>query len=382
MAAAPAAVAGTILILVVLWEAFETIVLPRRVTRRVRLTRIFYRSTWRPWSALVRFVAPESGRETPLSIYGPLSLLFLLMLWATSLIVGFALLHWAAGSVMRTADGPASFWTDLYLSGTTFFTLGIGDVVPKSTFGRAVTALESGVGFGFLALVIGYLPALNQSFSRREVAITLLDARAGSPPTATEMLRRHSSDHALQSLQQLLHDWERWTSELLESHLSFPVLAYFRSQHDNQSWLAALTVILDTCALVMVGVEGACARQAELTFAIARHAVADLSLVFLTPPREPQADRLTPEMLAELRTFLGDAGIKLRGGREADEKLDALREMYEPYVYALSRYLKLTVPTWLPEPGQRDNWQASAWDWRNPPVPKIGAAGKGRRGHF
>src|SRR5439155_1281913 len=134
--------------------------------------------------------------------------------------------------------------------------------------------IEAGVGFGFLALVIGYLPVLYQSFSRREVNITLLDARAGSPPSAEELLRGFGADH--EELTVLLAEWERWAAEVLESHLSYPVLSYYRSQHDNQSWLAALTTALDASALVMVGIEGACARQAGLTFAMARHGVVDL----------------------------------------------------------------------------------------------------------
>jgi hypothetical protein len=232
-----AAILGVVLILVILGDAFETIVLPRRVTRRVRLARLFFRYTWLPWSSLLRWISSGKRRETYLSFYGPLSLLLLLMVWATGLIFGFALLHWANGSTIHWAKGTPGFSTDLYFSGSNFFTLGLGDVTPRTPMARGLTALEAGVGFGFLALVIGYLPALNQSFSRREVNISLLDARGGSPPTAAEMLRRHSYDHGLEELRRLLSDWEVWSAELLESHLSYPVLAYFRSQHDNQSWL-------------------------------------------------------------------------------------------------------------------------------------------------
>src|SRR6185369_13263784 len=158
---------------------------------------------------------------------------------------------------------------------------------------------------------------------------------------------------------------------LLESHLSFPVLAYFRSQHDNQSWLAALTAILDTCALIMVGLEGACARQAELTFAMARHAVADLSLIFLAAPREPRHNRLTPTAQAELRSLLAASGLRLHEGEEADEQLRRLRHMYEPYVFSLGRHLNMTVPPWIPAAGRKDNWQASAWE-----LPFRGTKGK------
>jgi hypothetical protein len=127
-------------------------------------------------------------------------------------------------------------------------------------FETIITVLESGTGIGFLAIVISYLPVLYGAFSRREVNISLLDARAGSPPTAAELVRRHVRGQNLEALGQFLRDWEAWSAELMESHLSFPVLCYFRSQHDNQSWLAALTAVLDTCALLITCAEGALQR--------------------------------------------------------------------------------------------------------------------------
>jgi len=375
-----AAIFGTAVIMLVLWEGFETIVLPRRVTRRFRLTRLYYRRTWRLWIAIIRLILPNRQPETWLSYYGPLSLLFLLSLWACGLITGFALLHWANGSPLVTHDGNTGFFTDLYLSGTTFFTLGLGDVIPRSNMARFLLVLESGMGFAFLALVIGYLPALNQSFARREVSISLLDARAGSPPTASEILRRHSSDQAMEALRLLLYEWERWSAEFLEGHLSYPVLAYFRSQHDNQSWLAALTAILDTCTLVMVGLEGACARQAELTFAMARHAVVDLSIVFQREQLELQHDRLPPAELAALRTAMKAAGLRLSEGEAADRKLTELRNTYEPNLISLAAFFHISLPPWLVAEGWTDNWQASAWGRRRPQL-KIGM-GAEKKEHF
>ena len=358
-----ASVCGIALIVVVLWEGFETIILPRRVTRRFRLTRLFYRNTWLTWAKLVTSFVPARRQETWLSFFGPLSMLVLLSLWAGMMITGFALLQWATGSTIVTQDGSAGFFIDLYMSGTSFFTLGMGDAVPRSTLGRSLVVIESGMGFAFLALVIAYLPALNQSFSRRETSISLLDARAGSPPTASEMVRRHGHERGMEALRQLLHEWEQWSADLLEGHLSYPVLAYFRSQHDNQSWLAALTAILDTCALVMAGVEGACQRQAELTFAMARHGLVDLSIIFRARPGERIQNRLPPDKLAELRATLTAAGIRLKEG-EADLKLTELRLMYEPYVHALASYFRLRVPPWVAEKNWVDNWQASTWERR------------------
>jgi hypothetical protein len=354
---------GIFVILAVLWDGFETMVLPRRVAGRFRFARFFYRSTWRAWSFLLRAVPSGQRRETFRGFFGPLSLLLLLCTWAAGLVVGFSFLYLALAGGLHALRGNAGFGAAVYMSGTTFFTLGLGDVVPVGGMARVLTVIEAGMGFGFLAVLIGHLPSLNQSFSNREVNISLLDARAGSPPTAFEILHRHSHGYGMDALRETLYDWERWSAQLLESHLSFPVLAYYRSQHDNQSWLSALTAVLDVCALIIVGLEGACEHQARLTFAIARHAVVDLAFVFKTPPMPPEHDRLSDEDLLYLRTALAAENLHLRTGEEADERLRELRHMYEPYVYALSRYLHLDLPPWVSDAGKSDNWQTSAWEW-------------------
>ncbi|HVS89640.1 MAG TPA: potassium channel family protein [Candidatus Acidoferrum sp.] len=353
--------AGVALFLIVIWDAFESIILPRRVTRRFRLTRLFYRNTWRSWKFAVRFVPSKKSRETLLGFYGPISLLFLIAVWAVGLVLGFGLMQYGAGSALNVSGAQPRFTTDLYFSGTTFFTLGLGDIVPRSGFARVLVVAEAGFGFGFLAAIIGYLPFIYGSFSKREVNISLLDSRAGTPPTAGELLRRHSYPHGQEALRELLKDWELWSAELMESHLSYPVLAYFRSQHDNQSWVASLTSILDTCAIVMAGIEGACERQAELTFAIARHAVVDLSQVFGTAPRSLPHDRLPAQDLRRIRDILAQHGLKLREGIDADRRLADLRGMYEPYIYALAAYLNQSLPPWIPQKKGKDNWQTTAW---------------------
>lgn len=349
---------GALWIVVIVWDAFEAIVLPRRVTRRLRPTRFFYRVTWRVWSAIGRRMPASGRRETYLSFYGPLSLLVLLAAWALSLVVAFGLLQTGLG-VALNVPGGGSLLEHLYLSGTTFFTLGLGDVAPVSAVGRALVVVEAGIGFAFLALVIGYVPVLYQSFSHREVSITLLDARAGSPPSAEELLRGFASDH--EELTMLLRDWERWSAEVLESHLSYPVLSYYRSQHDNQSWLAALTTILDASALVIVGVQDACARQAQLTFAMARHAVVDLAQVLGRPPIDSRADRLPAADLARLRAGLAAAGVIVDASTGADDKLAEMRQMYEPFITALSEYLLMPLPAWRVAGTPRENWRTSAW---------------------
>jgi hypothetical protein len=357
-----AALGSIALILVVLWDAFEVIILPRRVTRKFRLTRFFYKSTWKPWAAVARRMSKSNRRELLLSFYGPVSLLFLLSLWAAGLILGFACLHRSLKIPMKMQDGSTGFLPYIYFSGSTFFTLGLGDIVTGTWTGRLLTILEAGMGLGFLAIVIGYLPVLYQAFSRRELNISLLDARAGSPSTAAELLRRHFDGDQFVELSAFLREWERWAAELLESHLSYPVLAYYRSQHSNQSWLGALTTILDATTLVMVGIDGTPAHQAQLTFAIARHAVVDLANVFNTKPHNPPQDRLPADELVRMRANLRVRGIFLRDGDAAAEKINKLRHMYEPYVHALSEHLLMSLPPWDVSAKAADNWQTSAWE--------------------
>ncbi len=360
-----AALAGLSLIAVVLWDAFETIILPRRVMGRFRLVRLYYRSTWAPWSALARRLPPGNRRESFLSFFGPLSLLLLFGVWAVGLIFGFAILHWAMGSSIYAHDGTPGFWTDLYMSGTTFFTLGLGDVTPRGRPARALTVVEAGIGFGFLAIVIAYLPVLYGAFSRREVNISLMDARAGSPPTAGELLRRHMRGQNMESLAQYLRDWESWAGELMESHLSYPVLCYFRSQHSNQSWLAALATILDACTLLIAYAGGGIRWQARLTFAISRHAVVDLSQVLHSPPRPPAVDRLPAIELEKLRTLFADAAVAQCNPALEDQKVGHLRQMYEPYINALSDRLLMPLPRWTAAAKPADNWRTSAWPRRS-----------------
>jgi len=352
------AVAGLLIIVAVLLEAFETVILPRRVTRRFRFTVLFYRSTWRPWRAIARKTRNTRLRETFLSYFGPLSLLFLFVVYAILLVVGFGLLYFSASS--RSA-APWPFWTAAYLSGTTFFTLGLGDVIPHSSPERVLAVMESGLGFGFLALVLSYLPVIYQAFSRREVNVVLLDARAGSPPTAAELLRRHSGEHGLDALRQLLHDWERSAAEILESHISYPVVSYFRSQHNNESWLGALGALLDATALLISHVDDPCSRQARLTFAMCRHTVVDLAQVFHTSPLVAPVDRLPDAERIRMQKVLTKAGFPMIDTPAAHAKLAELRGMYEPYLQALAAFLYIELPPWILAKEVTDNWKTSAW---------------------
>ena len=148
---------------------------------------------------------------------------------------------------------------------------------------------------------------------------------------------------------------------MLESHLSYAVLPFFRSQHNNQSWLMALTTILDACAVLIAGQGDPCVRQARLTFAGARHTVVDLAQIFSAPPKSvPQ--RLSHEQFLTLKAGLVAAGLKFCADKDFERRLSRLRRMYEPYVQAIGDYLRLGLPEWTKAPERKDNWETSGWD--------------------
>src|ERR1700736_1487905 len=313
-----AGIFGIVLIELVAQDALETIVLPRRVTRRIRLARLFYRLTQIGWKSIGHLIRSSAWRESFRGYVGPLTLLGLLVFWAVLFVFGFGLLLWGLALPLNAPDKTISFTTYLYLSRTTFFTLGLGDVTPLPGTARLLVVIEVALGFIFLALVISYVPIIYEAFSRRELRISLLDARAGSPPTAAELLRRNHAGRSVEELRLLLHDWEVWCADILESHLSYPILAFYRSQHEQQSWVEALTVILDTCALILTGIEG-------------------------TP--------VEPARFTRLQDMLAVSGIRLKEGTATEQKLAQLRETYEPFVSALAERIQVSLPPWIP-PGR------------------------------
>jgi hypothetical protein len=358
---------GAAIIWVVLLDAFETVVLPRRVLRNFRLTAYFYRRTWIPWRKIASRIKTTSRQQNFLGYFGPLSLILLLGVWAAGLILGFALIQYGIGGHEQLSGERLNFGKILYHSGETFFTLGYGDIVPTSGAARALSVLEAGMGFAFLGVVIGYIPVVYASFSRREIQISMLDARAGSPPAAVELLVRlagRTEDPGMDQLvmDEVLRDWERWSAELLESQISYPVLAFFRSQHSNQSWVGALTTILDVTSLLLTGIEGVHPGQAKLTFAMARHAAVDLAQVVNARYDPAAPDRLPDTEYEGLRAALEAAGLKLRSDDYGRDKLAKLRSMYEPYVHSTARNLMLNLPPWQHPEKTRDNWQAGPWD--------------------
>ncbi len=355
-----ASLAGALLVILALWDVFAIMVVTRRATRQLRLSGVLITILRRFLIFMGRHFNDRARRENYLGVLGPLLLFTRFGLWALAVILGFALLQWGAGERIASPEGFAHFSTLLYYSGTTFFTVGLGDIAPQTAWPRLLNVAEAATGFLFLGLVISYLPTFYSDYARREARLALLDARAGSPPTAAELLSRLSRDQNLAGLDDYFADWEAWAADIMESHLSYPILAMLRSQHEDQSWLSALATLLDVSTLVLVGIEGVDARAARLAFAMARHAAVDLSQTYGRPGREPGPDRLPPMELARLRAHLRSQGLRLAEGPAPEAHFRELRALYEPYLNVLSQALFMPLPTWVPDLEARDNWQRTA----------------------
>jgi hypothetical protein len=338
-------------------DAFNTLVLARRTRHVFRIARLYYQSTWTPLAALARRIQSPLRRESVLGVYGPMSLLLLIALWGIALALAFGLLQWSVG--MKSPEFTPTFAHDLYLSSRALVTLNDGD--PKNAASQFLSVCEGGLGLAFLGLVVGYLPVLYQSFAKRELAISLLDARAGSPPSAGGLLA--SMPFEPDGVVQQLERWESWMAQLLENQISFPMLGYFRSQHSNQAWLTALVALVDYATVIGIASEGTLKLQADLTAAMGRHVLSDVVVIFgLEQSCEKKPSSRLSGRAEQLRGLL----IRRPGifdiGRFSDVSLNERVAGYEPQASALSTYFLMSLPAAIPDQAVRDDWRVGISD--------------------
>src|SRR5436190_3417156 len=328
-----AGICGVVLILVMLFEFFVTFLLPRRVRRDPRIARGLNGLLWRPWRALsLRF--SQSTADTWLGFFGPFALIFQLIVWTLGLMLGYALLEWGAVG--------GSFGSRVLSSSGVFLS---AETPSGSTAGHVIGLFEAASGVAVVFIVIGYLPAVYAAFSRRETAVSQLATRAGSPPSAGVLLHRAIGRQHWQELKRELQAWEEWAAELMETHLSYPLLGFYRSQHVNQNWLAALTAMVDVAAFVKATAPEGKVVAADVTYAIGRHALADLTTQYGLASRP--ADRLTEREFDHLYEIVETATDDAVERGEAMERLAELRSAYEPNAEALAHFLALDLPSWV-----------------------------------
>ena len=336
--------AGLIVLVGTLLNVFSTLVMPRASRWRFRLNRLLFLATWRPWRWVGVRMNTLERRERVLAVAAPMFFFVLLVSWAGLVVVGYALIVWSPAFApgVKGQDGT-QFGTALYFSGSTLFTIGFGDVVATG-FTRAIAVVEGATGLGLVAVVIAYLPVLYQAFNRREVGILFLDARAGSPPSGPELLRRTGGDGLAGDLPELFREWERWSADVLETHLSYPLLAFFRSPHDYTSWVTTMGAVLDAATLVLAAVEDGPHEPAKMFYLTGVHAVEDLWRYFSGEERDAMIGR--DEFHAVMEDLRG-AGIALNDEDEAWERFIRLRSRYGGRLDSLAVLLASPPGQWI-----------------------------------
>ena len=334
---------GIFLLVWTLFDVFRTLVTPRAARGRFRLSRMLFQPMWRPWRWVGLRTKTVQARERVLAAAAPFFFFVLLVGWVSIALLGYALILWSPAFVHGIGVGGTSFGNALYTAGTALFTLGFGGGVATG-WTRAVAVAEGATGLGLFAVVIAYLPVLYQAFNRREVGVLLLDARAGSPPSGPELLHRMGSAGVASSLPQLFAEWERWVADVLESHMSYPILALFRSPHDYTSWVTSLGSVLDAATLILTSVDDESDERAKLLYGTGVHAVEDLFYYFRLTERESVIQRHEFE---DVLNDMKDDGFAIRPVDEAFASFTAKRAKYAPRLDALVVLLAAPPGQWI-----------------------------------
>lgn len=332
------------LVAAAMYDLFQAVLLPRPSVGRAVASPVVVRILWRVWRRLFAGIPQPRRREAALAAFGPVSLITLLALWVLALLFGYALLQQALRG--QWAGGDGSLGTALYVSAQSLLTLGFGGVVPMGAAARIVATAEATTGLGVVALVISLLFSMFQAFGAREVQVVDLDATAGAPPSGVQILENCAKLHIDGHLVQVLRTWRQWSAQVLESHLAYPVLVFFRSSHDNEAWLNSFGAVLDAAALLATTIEGCPATgEAALTLKVGRHTVDDFAVVLHLPRTGPPG--LERSEFDEARARLIAAGYRLRDADAAWQAFAELRSHYAPALAQLARYLVLPPAPWL-----------------------------------
>jgi hypothetical protein len=335
--------AGAILVLVVVNDVFQSVIVPRAVGKRFRISFAVYRGLWKLWPLIAsRFAGAKADeREDFLALYAPFTLVVLLFVWTACAMLGYALIAWA----YRAGFTPPlrSFGEAIYFSGTALTTLGFGDVVGREAIPRIMSIFAAVTGLALLSITTAYFFALFGSFQSREQFVVTVGARAGSPPSGVNLLAIAAYSETQDDLNALMIDAQRWAASVMESHLAYPTLAYFRSSHEHESWIGTLGTLLDASVLLMTTVDIKCG-QARLFFNIGRHATNDLRRYFVLERPVPHIERSEFEHACDR---LQAAGYTIKPRDAAWESFKALRSSYAGNLGGLAHYFQIPPLQWI-----------------------------------
>jgi Ion channel len=333
-------VIGIVLLGAVFWDVFETIVVPRPTPGVFQLGRYIVRGSWRA----VRAIGTRSDerRERLLGLFAPAATIMLLVSWLGGLVLGYGLVLFAIRDELRPA--PVDLGTAFYFGATSVLTLGFGDVVPVGGPARFVVAAAALSGLGTVALVVTFLFSLFGSYQRREVAVVTLQAKAGAPPSAVVLLESLARLELVDHLPDFFGAWERWIAEVLDSHVAYPLLGFFRSSHDEVSWISALGTVLDTASLVLTTIEGVPRGQAELAKKMGAHLVEDITNLGF---RAEGSDGVDRDSFDAVYGRLAAAGYQLVPSDEAWPAFSRARSSYAERLEAMAAYWAVPAAAWF-----------------------------------
>jgi hypothetical protein len=334
---------GSAIVLGVFYDIFKTAVLPRPAVGRFSVVRLLNRRLWAVWRWIGARVPRTSTRDAWLAAFGPSSVFVMFGLWVLTLIVGYALLF--NGLQDELHPPSTSFGDSLYFSAGTIVPLAYGDVVPISAPARAITFAESASGVLIAALVITLLFSLYQSFQQREELVVTLDAMAGAPPSGLQILETAAERGMRPELIKMFDDWRRWSAAVLESHLAYPMLLYFRSSHDNEAWINSFGAVMDAAALVVSTVEEQSEGAAHLMLTVGNHLVEDSTWTFrLGRSQEPYVER---EEYEAARGRLQNVGFRCRASESAWTEFAGLRSRYAHQLNQVAKTLAIVPAQWI-----------------------------------
>lgn len=342
-------IAGTFIVAVVLYDVFQSVVVPRWTSRTLRLAPLLLEGTWWLWRGVGKRLRSADRREDFLGAFAPFAILLTLFVWTIVLIFGYGLALHALRSEIRpfAPDLGAS----CYLAGVALFTLGFGDLVPVRPEARIVTLCAAASGLAVVALVLSLLFNLHSAFQRREVLVLSLDARAGAPPSGVTLLETYARLGMLDQLPACFAAWETWAAEVLESHRAYPILPYFRSSHENESWVSALGAVLDAATLLITTVEDGAQGPARMMHRLGVHAVADLNYwCGLRCGPEVGVER---DEWEEARRRLEAVGYAVRDLEEGWLRFKHARSEYAGPLNALARQFATPPAGWIGDRSSR-----------------------------
>ncbi len=236
-------IVGLTTVILTLSSALSTFVLPRAA--RSQLNRIVFGLLRRLLNFILHFAKNYPQRDAIMAYYAPIGIMMLVPTWYVLIALGYAAMYWALG--------VGDFFAVFRLSGSSVLTLGFE--APKTLFITVLIFSEAMIGLILVALLIAYLPTMYSAFSRREQVVNMLEVRAGSPPSALEMVLRFHRNHGLEKLSDYWKVWEGWFADIEESHTTLPALIFFRSPRAENSWVTAAGAVLDAAAITLSAIE-------------------------------------------------------------------------------------------------------------------------------